>query len=590
MSNQFIRSYRGGPILDDVSLAGATLHGTGAPDVPPASLIPEVDQASNWTVYVDDSNGFAYQKRNGVWPNIPYLVYGAGTGGGITNLVSLGSGESILGVPPVSGISGQLKSLTSTGGTVVISNNGTSLDLEVTGTSGGVPNNYTAIVAPTVIDATPSYEIGSRWVDTVANKSYTCVDASVGAAIWKQTSENVQTFAGVPDENSDLTQNFNVGDVWINQGGGDTYICRDNTTAAAKWALYAADEQELKWDIVKQALPTSDNRYTYRMKVDGTSDQVKSDYNVSGDPKPYPDSSFDRAAGWDFGSQYIDDIDAFLWTCTDPDIPTWDCSMGAGEEFIDSVGPTYDTEAFFTYNLQLNTGDAKDGISDAIYIGSNYASNRPPLVSDGISRGYNLSSWWFDQVAKKLYTFDTSINDWHVVSEPFAPSSDAYCRREFNSGTDGGTSSYVDTGTIAGQWRVLTLKGANPNTWTPETGDNASVFINGSLPTQAMSIKYIGAMPVMLTVTFFVRLLTLPSNNFLFGAWKDTVGNPAPGLTSTQIIQQSQKYMPNNTQFFETTFNVYVQPNDYIGPMFNSADAPGWTHPIDIVSCNITTN
>jgi len=52
-----------------------------------------------------------------------------------------------------------------------------------------VPNsNYGAIVAPAVTDdEAHGYDIGSTWIDVSADKIYQCVDATAGAAVWKQT-------------------------------------------------------------------------------------------------------------------------------------------------------------------------------------------------------------------------------------------------------------------------------------------------------------------------------------------------------------------------------------------------------------------
>jgi hypothetical protein len=54
----------------------------------------------------------------------------------------------------------------------------------------GTPkNNFTAIVAPTTgDDSDDGYEVGSAWVDTVLGDHYVCVDATVAAASWKQTT------------------------------------------------------------------------------------------------------------------------------------------------------------------------------------------------------------------------------------------------------------------------------------------------------------------------------------------------------------------------------------------------------------------
>ena len=50
-------------------------------------------------------------------------------------------------------------------------------------------NNFVAIVAPVFTnDSSEDYAVGSVWVDTVLDKSWVCVDSSVGGAVWKETS------------------------------------------------------------------------------------------------------------------------------------------------------------------------------------------------------------------------------------------------------------------------------------------------------------------------------------------------------------------------------------------------------------------
>jgi hypothetical protein len=59
-------------------------------------------------------------------------------------------------------------------------------DVDAT-TSAILLNNWTAIIAPTVTDDSAlGYAVGSEWTDVTADKSYKLVDASVGAAVWKE--------------------------------------------------------------------------------------------------------------------------------------------------------------------------------------------------------------------------------------------------------------------------------------------------------------------------------------------------------------------------------------------------------------------
>lgn len=55
------------------------------------------------------------------------------------------------------------------------------------GAYAGLKSNLAAIVAPTVTDdSAADYAVGSRWIDVVADRTWVCVDATVGAALWME--------------------------------------------------------------------------------------------------------------------------------------------------------------------------------------------------------------------------------------------------------------------------------------------------------------------------------------------------------------------------------------------------------------------
>jgi hypothetical protein len=61
-------------------------------------------------------------------------------------------------------------------------------DVDAT-TSAILLNNWTATIAPAITDDSGAgYAVGSEWIDVTANKSYKLVDASVGAAVWIETT------------------------------------------------------------------------------------------------------------------------------------------------------------------------------------------------------------------------------------------------------------------------------------------------------------------------------------------------------------------------------------------------------------------
>ena len=55
-----------------------------------------------------------------------------------------------------------------------------------------VPNlkqNLAAIVDPTILDdSSQGYSVGSNWINTILNKTFTCINNAIGAAVWTQTN------------------------------------------------------------------------------------------------------------------------------------------------------------------------------------------------------------------------------------------------------------------------------------------------------------------------------------------------------------------------------------------------------------------
>ena len=53
-------------------------------------------------------------------------------------------------------------------------------------------NKYNATTAPTVNDdANDGYSVLSEWADVTADKAYVCLDATVGAAVWSESSSEL---------------------------------------------------------------------------------------------------------------------------------------------------------------------------------------------------------------------------------------------------------------------------------------------------------------------------------------------------------------------------------------------------------------
>ena len=86
-------------------------------------------------------------------------------------------------------------------------------------------NKFDATAAPTVNDdSSTGYSVGSKWINTTSQNIYTCVDASVGAAVWKDiTGLKISSNDTTPGYLEDKVQSANtkLGISTINEGGNE---------------------------------------------------------------------------------------------------------------------------------------------------------------------------------------------------------------------------------------------------------------------------------------------------------------------------------------------------------------------------------
>jgi len=90
-------------------------------------------------------------------------------------------------------------------------------------------------------DNTLGYAPGLRWVNTTSPvKSYVCVDASTGAAIWiREGNIKINIITSNPSITNDDTEDYEVGSVWINTDNGSTFVATSVATGAAVWKTAA---------------------------------------------------------------------------------------------------------------------------------------------------------------------------------------------------------------------------------------------------------------------------------------------------------------------------------------------------------------
>ena len=121
----------------------------------------------------------------------------------------------------------------------------------VEGTSVGILNNFTAIIAPTVNDDVDlGYSVGSKWYDTVLGDMWMCLDATDGAADW-----SVIGYDGYDIK----VQTSQASGHWLQVGEGQhatnpTFLEIGGTTNDATWgswggafAVRGVDTDEAVW-------------------------------------------------------------------------------------------------------------------------------------------------------------------------------------------------------------------------------------------------------------------------------------------------------------------------------------------------------
>lgn len=98
--------------------------------------------------------------------------------------------------------------------------------------------NWSSAVAPVVTDdITLGYVVGSRWLDTTADKEYVCLDDTDGAAVWTETTQSGSAGANV------TLSNLTAGNVAVNTSLiSDTDSTDDLGSSAKYWANAYIDE------------------------------------------------------------------------------------------------------------------------------------------------------------------------------------------------------------------------------------------------------------------------------------------------------------------------------------------------------------
>lgn len=103
---------------------------------------------------------------------------------------------------------------------------------------------FNATAAPTITDDSgDSYGVGSVWIDVTNDRAYICVDATAGAAVWREIYGKKHNFAGsaAPTATDDTGDGYEVGSLWFDTTNDKAHFCVDATAGAAVWVSTGGD-------------------------------------------------------------------------------------------------------------------------------------------------------------------------------------------------------------------------------------------------------------------------------------------------------------------------------------------------------------
>jgi len=343
-------------------------------------------------------------------------------------------------------------------------------------------NNFTAAVAPTVTDDSWSgYAIGSVWVDTVTDTSYTLVDATVWAAVWAETSgwaawiQNNFAWAVAPTVTNDSASGYTVWSVWIDLVADKAYTLVDSTVGAAVW-IETSDswvQNNFAWLVAPVVTDDSGNGYTvWSTWVDTVTDRVYvlvdstvwaavwteitpqtiTLNNIAGTTAPVAtDDSGDGYTVWSLWMDTTNDkayilvdstVGAAVWVevtlaplkinqaATTAPTVTNDTS-----EWYEVGSNWYDTTNDKAYVLLDDSAWAAVWIETTeVWVKDNLSWIVAPVVTDDNTWGYTVWSTWVDTVTDKAYILVDS-STWAAVWKETTNNSTYVSRASFDSWT-----------------------------------------------------------------------------------------------------------------------------------------------------------
>jgi len=257
-------------------------------------------------------------------------------------------------------------------------------DLEVLDAN-TVKNNFAATTSPLVTsDSASGYGAGSLWVNQTLDIAFVCMDASVGAAIWKETTQSFNKLdaTAAPAVGNDNTEGYQIGSLWVDVTHDIGYIAVDVSTGAAVWLR----------------ITTIKNNFAAVVP---------------------PAVGDDNTAGYEIGSMWVDTAGVYAYICIDATTgaAVWRGVSAVLNNFAAVIPPVVGDDSTLGYSvgsrwidtaLDMHYVCMNSGVGAAIWrrtnnVFVNYAGAVAPVVGDDSTAGYEVGSIWIDAVLEIAY-------------------------------------------------------------------------------------------------------------------------------------------------------------------------------------------
>lgn len=279
-----------------------------------------------------------------------------------------------------------------------------------------IKSNYSATSPPTVNnDSSAGYSVGSVWIDVSNDRSYICLDNSLGNAVWHRIDYIID----------DLV--VSAVRLWSSQKISDELAQKSDVvhTHAASDITDFQSAVSSNADVSANSAHRVDLNNPHQVSKAqvglGNVENIKNNYGATTAPTVNDDSS----VGYSVGSIWVDTTADVVYVAVDVSVGAaiWKDvvsllshthTSGDITDFQAAVSSNVDVSANSAHRVDLNNphqvSKAQVGLGNVENIKNNYSATVAPTAVDDSSAGYSIGSVWVDTSSDTVYiAVDVSV-------------------------------------------------------------------------------------------------------------------------------------------------------------------------------------